>query len=67
MDYKENKDKWVVCHNGKDVYHILEYKANMTISTGQPKMDKYDTEEEMLVALPDKVREEYLARDEDNA
>lgn len=42
------EEKWVVCHNGSDVCHVVHLRIGSSLSTGQPNLEKFDTEEEAI-------------------
>ena len=46
--------KYVVCHNGIDVYQFCVVEPGQQLTTGQPFMDIFDTEAEMLTAYGNK-------------
>jgi hypothetical protein len=41
-------EKWVVCHNGVDVFHLSNLKVGGNLSSGQPQMEQFDTEEQAV-------------------
>ena len=47
--YNDTQDvKYTIAYNGdKTVMHVNELQPNQEISTGQPSLDIYDTEEEL--------------------
>ena len=49
----KNKDKkvWAIAHNADGVYHPVELEAGLTLSTGQPFLEEFATEEEMVTRL----------------
>lgn len=51
LNYPETS-KWVVAHNNSDVFHICEIHPNNCFATGQPFMDVFDTQDELLSAFP---------------
>jgi hypothetical protein len=51
LNYPETT-KWVVSHNNEDVFHVSEVKPNNCLLTGQPFMEIFDSEEEMLASFP---------------
>lgn len=51
LNYPETP-KWVVAHNGTDVYHVSLVEPQNCFSSGQPYMDIFDSKEELLVAFP---------------
>jgi hypothetical protein len=53
------KKKWVVCHNGKDIHHIIELSNGIVVTSGLPYLDSYETEEEALKAVPVENAEKY--------
>jgi len=53
---KDGKDAYYIAHNGKDIYHYGKLDAGHSVITGQPRIDIYATEEEMLRNVP----KEYL-------
>jgi hypothetical protein len=44
--------KYVICHNGNDVFHYSVVEPNDGLTTGQPFMEVFDTEEEAKEAFP---------------
>jgi len=44
--------KWVVAHNGSDVFHVSEVQPQQSFSTGQPLMEVFDSKEDLLTAFP---------------
>ncbi len=55
----KDKHRFVVAHNGKDIYHAVEIDALQFVSTGQPFLEVFDTEKEALKKFPKvKFREE---------
>lgn len=42
------EEKWVLCHNGSDVIHISHLLVGSNLSTGQPNLEKFDTEEQAI-------------------
>ena len=51
LNYPETP-KWVVAHNNIDVFHISEVLPSNCFATGQPYMDVFDTQDELLSAFP---------------
>jgi hypothetical protein len=49
--------KFVVCHNGEDVFHYSIVTPEDGLVTGQPFMDIFDSEEEVKVAFPNLIKE----------
>jgi hypothetical protein len=49
----KNKDKkvWVIAHNADSVYHPMELEAGLTLSTGQPFLEEFATEQDMVSRL----------------
>lgn len=45
--------KYVVAHNGVDVFHIVKLEVGQELSSGQPYVDAFDTEEELSSKLAD--------------
>lgn len=41
------KNMWVLCHNGIDIFHTVELQIGQNLSTGQPYMESFDTEEQL--------------------
>jgi len=48
---KEEKNVWYIAHNKKDVFHFGEALAGSVITTGQPFLQKFETEEAMASKL----------------
>jgi hypothetical protein len=44
--------KWVVAHNGSDIFHISETHPQNCFATGQPFMEVFDSKEELLSSFP---------------
>jgi hypothetical protein len=44
--------KWVVAHNGNDIFHFSLVEPQNSFSTGQPFMDIFDSKEELLTTFP---------------
>jgi hypothetical protein len=40
--------KWILCHNGKDIFHCIFFTEGWQISTGQPYIEEFVTKEELL-------------------
>lgn len=53
MNIIENatKNMWVLCHNGKDIFHIAELQIGQNLETGQPYMECFDTEEQLQAQI----------------
>jgi hypothetical protein len=45
--------KYVVAHNGADVFHIVKLEVGQELSSGQPYVEAFDTEEELSLKLAD--------------
>ena len=45
------EEKWVVCHNGLDIFHIVHIKIGGILFSGQPIMELFDTEEQAVVKV----------------
>jgi hypothetical protein len=52
---KEIKGKsekvWAIAHNADTTFHPIELQAGLTLSTGQPFLEEFETEEEMVARL----------------
>lgn len=46
--HNSQEEKWVVCHNGSDIFHIVNIKIGGNLSSGQPIMELFDTEEQAV-------------------
>ncbi len=42
------QEKWVLCHNDNDVFHIVHINVGGNLSSGQPKMEQFDTKQELI-------------------
>lgn len=42
------EEKWVVCHNGVDIFHVVNVKIGGNLSSGQPIMETFDTEKQAV-------------------
>lgn len=51
LNYPETT-KWVVAHNNDDIFHVSKVKPNNCLLTGQPFMEVFDSEDEMLIRFP---------------
>ena len=51
LEYPETT-KWVVAHNGNNVYHTAVVEPQNCFATGQPFMEVFDSKEELLTAFP---------------
>lgn len=40
------KTKYVIAHNGKDVFHFTKVEVGQEMGTGQPYVEVFDTEKE---------------------
>jgi len=45
------EDKWVLCHNGSDVFHIIHLTVGASLSSGQPILEKFNTEEQAIAKV----------------
>jgi hypothetical protein len=43
--------KQVCCHNGKSIYHLVEITPNLTVTSGQPFMEVFDTKEALATKI----------------
>jgi len=48
--------KHVVCHNGIDVYHYTLVDVGQELTSGQPYMEVFNTENEALNFMPEIFR-----------
>jgi len=44
--------KWVVAHNGESIFHVSKVEPQNTLSTGQPFMDVFESQESLLFTFP---------------
>lgn len=44
--------KWVVAHNGSDIFHYSVVEPHLCFTTGQPYMEVFNSQEELLSAFP---------------
>jgi hypothetical protein len=51
LNYPETT-KWVLAHNGENIYHTSVVKPQNCFVTGQPFMEIFDSEQELLAAHP---------------
>jgi len=42
------EEKWVLCHNGVDIIHLVHLKIGGNLSSGQPIMELFDTKEQAI-------------------
>jgi hypothetical protein len=42
------EEKWVLCHNGADIIHLVYLKIGGNLSSGQPNMELFDTKEQAI-------------------
>jgi hypothetical protein len=50
---KTDKKIWAIAHDANTVFHPVELEAGLTLSTGQPFLEQFETEEEMVIRLTD--------------
>ena len=50
--------KYVICHNGNDVFHYSLIEPNDGLITGQPYIEIFNSEEEVKEAFPQAFPEE---------
>lgn len=43
--------KWILCHNGKDIFHDVFFTEGEQIATGQPNMEEFATREELIARV----------------
>lgn len=52
---KEIKNKsekvWAIAHDADTAFHPIELEAGLTLSTGQPFLEEFETEEAMVTRL----------------
>ncbi len=46
-----DKIQYVLCHNGKDVYHFIVVDPSNTCTTGQPFMETFENKELLLARM----------------
>jgi hypothetical protein len=39
------EEKWVLCHNNADIFHISYVGIGVNLSSSQPFLEKFDTED----------------------
>ena len=44
--------KWIVAHNGVDIYHPVILESHQTLGSGQPYLEIFNTAEEAITAFP---------------
>lgn len=42
------EEKWVLCHNSSNIFHIAKVGIGANLKSGQPNMEKFDTKEEAI-------------------
>lgn len=42
---------WAIAHNFTDVFHPMKVEVGQTLTTGQPELEEFGSEEEMLTRL----------------
>jgi len=57
------EEKWVLCHNGSDICHVSKLNIGSNLSTGQPNLEKFDTEEQ-AIARAKEINPEYKGKEE---
>jgi len=60
MTVTRETDIWYVAHNGVNVYHYGSLPAGAPLITGQPHLEEFATEAEMLAFVPEEFRMEEL-------
>ena len=55
---KSDKKIWVIAHDSSSIFHPVELEPGLTLSTGQPFLEQYETEEEMSERLADLTGDE---------
>jgi len=45
------EEKWVLCHNGFDIFHVSLIKIGGNLSSGQPNLEKFDTKEQLVARV----------------
>ena len=48
---KSDKKIWAIAHDSSKIFHPVELEAGLSLSTGQPFLEQYETEEEMSTRL----------------
>jgi hypothetical protein len=46
-----NEEKWILCHNGKDIFHIVNLKKHQNLETGQPFIEEFENEEQLNIRV----------------
>lgn len=46
-----SNSKWILCHNGKDIFHYVLLGEGEQIATGQPNMEEFITKEELIARV----------------
>lgn len=54
----EKIEKWVLCHNEEDVFHIVRLTVGSTVESGQPIMEEFDTESEIRERVLELTKDE---------
>jgi len=50
--------KWILCHNGKDIFHYVFFTEGQSMETGQPNVEMFDTKEELIARVAE-INPEY--------
>jgi hypothetical protein len=54
-EFVSNSVKYIVAHNGSDVYHYIKVVDGNTTTTGLPYLVVFDTKEEAVAEFGDKI------------
>ena len=57
MNITKEYDIWYVCHNSVDVYHYGFLPSGKPLITGQPHIEEFETEAEMMEFIPQEYRQ----------
>ena len=54
---KAKKSIWILCDNGKDVWHLSELRPDRECTTGQPNPSQFKTEAGAVSKIPKQYRD----------
>jgi len=52
---EKNKTRYVVAHNGRDIYHAVELFPDLQVATGQKYLEVFDTKEDAYSVFNEKI------------
>ena len=53
---EKTQTRYVVAHNGSDVYHAIELEPEMQLATGQPNLEVFNTKEDAYAEFGDSIQ-----------